>query len=29
MGGQLDIVARFPEGDVRITQFGALEKIGT
>jgi predicted XRE-type DNA-binding protein len=28
MGGQLDIVARFPEGDVRITQFGALEKVG-
>jgi len=22
MGGQLDIVARFPEGTVRITQFG-------
>ena len=22
MGGELEIVARFPEGDVRITQFG-------
>jgi hypothetical protein len=21
MGGQLDVVARFPDGDVRITQF--------
>lgn len=29
MGGQLDIVARFPEGDVRITQFSALEEVGT
>lgn len=28
MGGQLDIVARFPEGDVRITQFSALEEVG-
>lgn len=25
MGGELDIVARFPDGDVRITQFSALE----
>jgi len=25
MGGQLDIVARFPDGDVRITQFGDLD----
>ncbi len=24
MGGQLDIVARFPEGDVRINQFGSI-----
>ena len=24
MGGELDIVARFPGGDVRITQFGDL-----
>jgi predicted XRE-type DNA-binding protein len=24
MGGELDIVARFPDGDVRITQFHAL-----
>lgn len=24
MGGELDIVARFPQGDVRITQFGEL-----
>ncbi len=23
MGGQLDVVARFPDGDVRITQFQA------
>ena len=27
MGGRLDIVARFPEGDVRITQFSQLEKV--
>jgi predicted XRE-type DNA-binding protein len=26
MGGELDIVARFPDGDVRITQFGDLEE---
>lgn len=26
MGGQLEIVARFPEGDVRITQFGTTDK---
>ena len=26
MGGQLDIIARFPEGDVRITQFSDLEE---
>lgn len=25
MGGQLDLVARFPEGDVRIGQFGDIE----
>ena len=25
MGGTLDIVARFPDGDVRINQFQALE----
>lgn len=24
MGGQLDIVARFPDGDVRINQFSAI-----
>jgi DNA-binding transcriptional regulator YiaG len=28
MGGQLDIVARFPEGDVRIMQFSALDEAG-
>ncbi len=26
MGGQLDIVARFPEGAVRITQFGNIDE---
>ena len=26
MGGQLDIVARFPEGDVRIKQFEDIER---
>lgn len=26
LGGSLDIVAHFPEGDVRITQFGELAK---
>lgn len=26
MGGQLDIVARFPEGTVRITQFGSVDE---
>ena len=26
MGGELDIVARFPRGDVRITQFGDLDE---
>ncbi len=26
MGGQLDIIARFRDGDVRITQFGDLEQ---
>lgn len=26
MGGQLDVVARFPEGAVHITQFGNEEK---
>lgn len=26
MGGDLDIVARFPDGDVRITQFGDLDE---
>ena len=26
MGGELDIVARFPDGDVRITQFGDLDE---
>ncbi len=25
MGGQLDIIARFPEGDVHITQFKEIE----
>ena len=25
MGGSLDIVARFPDGDVRVRQFGDLE----
>ncbi|MGH7709987.1 MAG: XRE family transcriptional regulator [Gemmatimonadaceae bacterium] len=29
MGGQLEIVARFPEGEVRITQFSALEEVST
>ena len=24
MGGELDIVARFPDGDVRINQFGGI-----
>ncbi len=28
MGGQLEIVARFPEGDVRIIQFSDLEEVG-
>ena len=28
MGGELDIVASFPEGDVRITQFEALGLTG-
>jgi len=28
MGGSLDIVARFPEGDVRITQFHDLAVTG-
>lgn len=26
LGGSLEIVAHFPEGEVRITQFGALEE---
>ena len=26
MGGELDIVAHFPDGDVRITQFGELDE---
>lgn len=26
MGGDLDIVAHFPDGDVRITQFGDLDE---
>ena len=28
MGGQLDIVARFPDGDVRITQFRFEDEDG-
>lgn len=27
MGGELDVVARFPEGDVRITQFQAVDAL--
>jgi transcriptional regulator with XRE-family HTH domain len=26
LGGSLEIIAHFPEGEVRITQFGALEE---
>ncbi len=26
MGGRLDIIARFPEGEVRITQFGNVSE---
>ena len=29
MGGKLDIVARFPEGEVRINQFENLDEAGT
>ncbi|TBU79807.1 transcriptional regulator [Pseudomonas daroniae] len=29
MGGQLEVVARFPEGAVRINNFGDLEKLPT
>ena len=29
MGGNLEIVAQFPEGDVRIAQFGDLDKDTT
>lgn len=25
MGGQLDLVARFPEGEYRISQFSAID----
>lgn len=28
MGGQLDLIARFPEGEIRITQFEQLGPIG-
>ena len=28
-GGELEIVARFPEGDVRITQFADIEEEGS
>lgn len=28
LGGSLDIIAHFPEGDVRITQFAELEEVG-
>ena len=29
MGGELEIVARFPDGAVRISQFGELDAAGT
>jgi hypothetical protein len=29
MGGELDIVARFPDGSVRISQFHDLEPADT
>lgn len=29
MGGDLDITARFPEGDVKIDQFEAIEELGS
>lgn len=29
MGGELEIVAHFPEGDVKIENFTALEQAGT
>jgi transcriptional regulator with XRE-family HTH domain len=28
MGGELDIIARFPDGTVRITQFQELDRAG-
>lgn len=28
MGGQLDLIARFPEGEIRITQFEQLGPVG-
>lgn len=28
MGGELDIIARFPEGDVSINQFNEIEILG-
>lgn len=27
MGGELEIMARFPDGDVRVDQFGELDKV--
>jgi DNA-binding Xre family transcriptional regulator len=29
MGGTLDIVARFPDGDVKITNFSSIDEGGT
>ena len=29
MGGELEIVVRFPDGAVKISQFGELEPVGT
>ena len=29
MGGELDIVARFPEGDVKISNFGTIGEAPT
>jgi hypothetical protein len=29
MGGQLEIIARFPDGTVRITQFHELDESGS
>ena len=28
LGGELQLIARFPDADVRITQFGSKEKTG-